>query len=106
LALDCLGDVTYEIPVFVTAEIGFATRTVLASGSITVDNSDRINPFLLVLPFLILIPLIAFFLWRRKKKRNPNSKEKLQARSKPLKSGTTKKLLNEPKSNVLGRKTK
>ncbi len=106
LALDCFGDVTYEIPVFVTGEIGFATRTVVASGSITVDNSDRLNPFLLVLPFLILIPLIAFFLWRRKKKRNPNSKEKLQARSKPLKSGTTKKLLNEPKSNVLGRKTK
>ena len=115
-SVDCLDEITYEIPVQITGEV--RGKTVVANGSITIDNTNRFNPYWLALILLVLIPIISFFLWKRKKT-NPTTKTLLKVtqaprtrtvgvtRSKQQKAGTTRKLITEPqKANVLGRKTK
>ena len=113
---DCLDEITYEIPVTVTGEV--RGKTVIANGSITIDNSNRFNPYWLVLVFLVLIPIIAFFLWKRRKNAKPTTKTLLKVtqapkkkiivtRSKPLKAGTTRKILTESeRTNILGERSK
>jgi len=118
---DCLDKVTYKIPVVVTGEIN--GKTVIADGSITIDNSDRINPYWLALFALILVPLISVMFWKKRSKKvttktklkltqkpnttRPNTKTLTVTKSKRLKSGTTRKLLTESKkTNILGKKTK
>jgi len=116
-SFDCVDTVTYEIPVVVTGEV--RGKIVIADGSMTIDNSNRFNPYWYILFILFVIPIFAFFLWRRKKNNNPTAKQKLKltqpkktttlkiATPKPQKAGTTRKILSEaPKTNVLGRKTK
>jgi len=116
-SFDCVDEITYEIPVTVTAEV--RGKTVVANGSITVDNSNRFNPFWLVGIFLVGLPISAFFVLRaRSINSNPTAKTKLKVTqapaskkvtlktAKPQKAGTTRKLLSEsPKTNVLGKKT-
>jgi hypothetical protein len=116
-SFDCVDDVTYEIPVVITGEV--RGKTVIADGSLTIDNSNRFNPYWLILLFLAGVPVFAFFYWRMKRKTKPTAKVQLKLtqpnrtvkieveRPKELKSGTTKKILNESQStNVLGKKTK
>ncbi len=119
LTSDCVDEVTYKIPVVVTGEV--RGKIVIANGNITVDNANRFNPYWIVIIVLILIPIVAFFLWwkNKKSKAKPKTKTLLKltqatrtkklvvTRSKPLKSGTTRKLLTESeKTNILGKKTK
>jgi len=116
-SFDCVDDVTYEIPVVITGEV--RGKTVIADGSLTIDNSNRFNPYWLVLLFLAGVPIFAFFYWRMKKKANPTAKVQLKLspakrtvkieleRPKELKAGSTRKILSEsPSTNVLGKKTK
>jgi len=115
-SVDCLDEITYEIPIQITGEV--RGKTVVANGSITIDNSNRFNPYWYVLILLVLIPVIAFFLWKRRKRKPttrtllkvtqaPRTRTVVVTRSKPLKTGTTRRLLTESeKSNILGKKTK
>ena len=118
-SFDCVDDVTYEIPVVITGEV--RGKTVIAEGSITIDNSNRFNPYWYILFVLILIPFFAFFLWHKRRNARPTTKEELNltqakqttklkvttGQSKPLKAGTTRRTLTETKkTNVLGKKTK
>ena len=117
ITTDCLDEVTYKIPVVVTGVIN--GKTVIADGSITIDNSSRINPYWLAFFALILIPLLAIMFWKKRSTKvttkqklkltqRPNTSRTLTVtKSKPLKSGTTRKLLTESKkTNILGKKTK
>ncbi len=116
-SFDCIDEITYEIPVTITGEV--RGKIVMSTGSITVDNSNRFNPFWLVGIFLVGLPISAFFVFRaRSINSNPTAKTKLKVTqapankkvtlktAKPQKAGTTRKLLSEsPKTNVLGKKT-
>ncbi len=102
---NCLDTVTYKIPIVVSGEIN--GKTVIAEGSITIDNSGRANPFSFMLWVLLIIPLIAFLIWKRHKGRivptstllkvtQSKSGSVVSVRSeKPLKAGTTRSKLNE-----------
>ena len=108
ILFDCLDKITYDIPVIVTGELD--GKTITAEGSITIDNSDRINPYWLIILGVILIPLIAILFHKhRKHDRELSSEQKLSLTpsnlvfnravilKKPVqqKSGTTRSKLNE-----------
>jgi len=115
---DCVDEETYKVPVFVKGEV--RGKTVVAEGSITIDNSNRFNPYWFVIFFLLFIPIVAYLYWRMSKtKAKPDTKTLLKltqakptgrllvTRSPSLKRGTTRKILTESeKTNILGRKTK
>jgi hypothetical protein len=54
--------VTYEIPIQVLGTSG--GRTVIAQGSIVVDNSERFNPYWLLLFGLLAIPIMGILRYR------------------------------------------
>lgn len=106
ITTDCLDEVTYKIPVVVTGVIN--GKTVIADGSITIDNSSRVNPYWLAFFALILIPLLAILFWKRRTTKvttktilkvtqsAPTSPSTLTIiTGKPLKAGTTRKKLKE-----------
>jgi len=110
-SFDCLAKVTYDIPVVITGEID--GKIVITEGKIRVDNSDRLNPYYLILfgIFATLIIAIAFFKRRRKRnpvvKRHTLGKEKTTIRvinqpNQSLKAGTTRsKLTMTTKMNII-----
>ncbi len=80
-SLDCIDTVTYEIPVVVSGTIG--DKTVIAQGSITIDNSDRFNPYWLLLLILLVVPILGLVFWKRRRSR-PTTKHLLKVtQSKP-----------------------
>lgn len=120
LAFDCLAEVTYDIPIIVSGESD--GKTIIADGSIVIDNSGRVNPFLYTLMLLAIIPVLGLFFWKRRGLRpktnlkhllkvTPSRKVKKTlitetSAIKKQKAGTTKKLLVTKGSNVLGKKAK
>ncbi len=112
--LDCLDEVTYEIPVKIT---GISDgKTIIADGSITIDNSGRTNPYWLALFGLVAVPILALLFWKRRKVKpkkksllkitNSKTVKDQKEKTKALKSGTTRKLLKDEKSSVLRIKIK
>lgn len=69
--LDCVAPVTYDIPVIVTGEVD--GKVVIAEGRILVDNSDRLNPYALLLWSTFLIPIIGIYFWKRRRDRRQKS---------------------------------
>ena len=110
-SFDCLDEVTYEIPVVVTGVVD--GKTIIADGSITIDNSGRTNPYWLALFGLLAVPILALLFWRRRKRlpkqnftvlRKRTLKE--TAKAKPQKSGTARKLLKVTSKSRISGKTK
>lgn len=100
-SFDCIAEVTYQIPVIVT---GVADgKTIIADGTITIDNSGRFNPYWLSLLSLLAVPIVAVLI-RKRRIAKPKTKslfkitpastqKKPVPKVKALKSGTTRKLL-------------
>ena len=108
ITFDCLDKITYQIPVIVTGELD--GKTIIADGTITIDNSDRLNPYWLIILAVLLIPLIAILFHKhRKHKREPSTFDKLRLTTSnavfkravplktesPQKAGTTRSKLTE-----------
>jgi len=64
---DCVSDVTYDIPIIITGEVD--GKVIITEGRIRVDNSDRTNPYTLILAVLVLIPILAILLWKKTRKK-------------------------------------
>ncbi len=110
-SFDCLDEVTYEIPVVVTGVVD--GKTIIADGSITIDNSGRTNPYWLALFGLLAVPILALLFWRRRRRLPKQNftvlrKRELKetAKAKPQKSGTTRKLLKVTSKSRISGKTK
>jgi len=105
---------TYEIPVVVTGEID--GRIVITEGKIRVDNSDRLNPYYLILFGIFATLFIAIAVFKKRRKTHPIFKEKTVGKSKvrmrvienqttPLKAGTQRsKLSMNTKLNIINPK--
>ncbi len=66
-SFDCVSNVTYDIPIIITGEVD--GKIVITEGRIRVDNSDRTNPYSLILASLVLIPILAIIVWKKGRKK-------------------------------------
>jgi len=112
-SFDCLAEVTYDIPVIVTGEID--GRIVITEGKIRVDNSDRLNPYYLILFGIFATLIIAILVFKRRRKRHPVTKSRIisvgksktkmrviESTGQTQKAGTTRsKLSMSTKLNVI-----
>ncbi len=100
-SFDCIDEVTYQIPIKISGVSD--GNTIIADGTITIDNSGRFNPYWLLLLTLLVIPMIALIL-RKKSNARPELNKVFKftsvktnlrplPKSKSQKSGTTKKSL-------------
>jgi len=92
-SFDCLAEVTYDIPVIVTGEID--GKIVITEGKIRVDNSDRINPYYIILLGIFATLIIAILYFKRRRKRNPVVKRHALGKEK-----TTIRVINQPNQSL------